>query len=555
MQVGLGKVDSLHRLAAVDAAVPGVYTLVLTKTGDPSSVYANFPPLQVVVVADKCKLSALDIYTVPIYGRSLPIVLDFYRCLPLSDITFSVTFSSAEVSLDTQLSTKNLTRSSLDGRAFFVAVHAGQGLAAGATVTMTITVGGTNAAYYDSPITVTLSMINNSTASPTASSVPAVSLSGTTATFSMQCSQPSTMYWALGLFPSLADLQSLSIQTNLTNSGNGLVSNRSRGDLNFTVYGVSYSVLVQPLTLQLPQLRSNSRYQLTYFCVNQMGLISPAASTTFTTPSNGGYLLKVNLTFAGNLTASQYNQLACAMAVSLACPADRLWTQLAGYCSTYRFPQYADSAYPTVSSNSAGQYSYGFYVVPDYAAASDTLNTRVLASLSSLNYISTLLGSVSNAYQLPSIVSIVPQSVLNTATPKVDRSRVFVSPTAMALYLKMTNANGYILAAVLKGSFLPNYALPSAAQIKAGILTDGISFQQVKSLYLPIQVNQTLLITGLEANTSYALVIVPTVDDPTFEAASGVVEAINFTTNTLNAIVIYANFAAAFLGMLVLAVA
>ena len=33
-----------------------------------------------------------------------------------------------------------------------------------------------------------------------------------------------------------------------------------------------------------------------------MALISTGSSITFTTPSNGGYLLKVNFTFAGNLT-------------------------------------------------------------------------------------------------------------------------------------------------------------------------------------------------------------------------------------------------------------
>lgn len=541
MLVGLGLVSSLHRLAATAAALPGVYSVVFSKEGDPQSLYANFPPLQVVLVADKCSVSPLEIsYTLPLGGRSLPIVLDFYNCLPVSDITFTATFSSPEVSLDSQLSTKNLTAASPDGRVFLVAVQAGPTLVAGSLVTMEVALSGTNALAYESPVRVTLTVVNNSTVQPTASSLPAVGLSGTTASASMQCSQPSTMYWAVALFPSLADLQSLSIQTNLTLSGNGLTSNRSAGGLNQTYYGVSYSSLVQPLSLRLPSLRAGSRYQLTYFCVNQMSLISQAASTTFSTPTNGGYLLKVNFTFSGNLTFAEYNSLACAMAVSFSCPAARLWIENAGYCSNYAFQQYADTEYPSVSSNVLGQFGYGFYVVPDYYAASDTLNAGVLADLSSLQYISQLLANIQGAYQLPSIVSIEPQSVLNTITPLLTTSQVFVSPTAMAMYASLSNANGYLVGAVLQGSFLPNYALPSAASLKAGVLAEGIPFLRVKSLYLPVSVNTTFMLPDLQPNTSYSLVYVATVDDPTLEATAGTVRAVNFSTTTLNTITIHA---------------
>ena len=109
----------------------------------------------------------------------------------------------------------------------------------------------------------------------------------------------------------------------------------------------------------------------------------------------------------------------------------------------------------------------------------------------------------------------------------------------MAIYVTISNANGFIVAGILKGSFLPTYKLPSAANIKAGVMTTGISLIKVRSVYSPLGVNTTLMISGLEANTSYALIYAPTVDDPTYEAVAGQVVAINFTTSTLNTIKIW----------------
>jgi hypothetical protein len=418
---------------------------------------------------------------------------------------------------------------------------------------MTISIGGTNAASYASPITVPITMVNNFTTYPSASSLGSVQVRGTSASFTMQCSEPSTMFWAVGAYPSLAGLLSLAIQNNLTLSGNGLRSNSSDpANPYHLVYGVSYNSVSQPVSLTLSRLFANSYYQLVYYCVNQMGAISNAASSVFSTPPNGAYLMKLNLTFSSMLTFKQYNDLACALATALPAPAARVWVENAGYCGNYPFPQYSFSDLPN-KTNSSGKFSYGFYLLPDYQASSDSLNSQALQVLSRSQFSSNLISLVPDAYNLPTLASLTSSSVLNSQAPLLKVSQVYTGATAVALYATMSNCNGFILGAVLKGPFLPGYALPSAYNLKAGVLTSGVSFLRVKSLYLAQGKNSTFTITGLQPNTSYSLVYCGQVDDPSLSATSGALIAVNFSTTPLNTITIYVpNLVSAILIILVL---
>jgi hypothetical protein len=101
LNVGLGKQLAYFRMAG-SAVAPGLYTLKFSKTGDSSNIYTNIPPLTLVVQSNKCSLTTDALtYTIPIGGWTLPIVINAINCLPISPVTFSLSYSTgaAEFSL------------------------------------------------------------------------------------------------------------------------------------------------------------------------------------------------------------------------------------------------------------------------------------------------------------------------------------------------------------------------------------------------------------------------------------------------------------------------
>lgn len=217
LTVTLGKPTAYFRLAAKDAlTTPGLYTLQFSKSGDSNSAYTNVPPLTLVVQNTKCSLTTnANTYTLPIGGMTLPITIDAINCIPTENITFSLAFTGAgnsQFSVNTDLSTMSLSSSSLDGRLYFIIRHtqpSSGSLVAGNSVTATISIGGTNSIYYASIPSITLTLVDPTTFQtfPTGTALSSPTLSTNTATFQLQCSQASRIYWGLGVYPSILNNQ------------------------------------------------------------------------------------------------------------------------------------------------------------------------------------------------------------------------------------------------------------------------------------------------------------------------------------------------------------
>jgi hypothetical protein len=122
---------------------------------------------------------------------------------------------------------------------------------------------------------------------PTATALTSPTLSHNRATFTLQCSMASKIYWGLGLFPSILNRQALDFYFT------------EPQDYFMRVYGVNYVTTTQTLTKTLYNLKSNSQYIFRYFCINQMGLISDGQSITFNSLNYGAYLMKVSIIFNG----------------------------------------------------------------------------------------------------------------------------------------------------------------------------------------------------------------------------------------------------------------
>lgn len=212
LTVNLGKPTAYLMFAATAATSPGLYTLQFTKTGDSGNVYTNIPPLTLVVQSTLCSLATdANTYTLPVGGMTLPIVINAISCIPTTSINFTVSFSgtgNSQFSVNTDLSNLQLTSSSVDGQLYLIVKHIVPGsgsLVAGNSVTVTITITGTNAAFYSAIPSFTLTLVDATTFQtfPTGTALSAPTLSGNKATFQLQCSQSSRIYWGIGLYPSI----------------------------------------------------------------------------------------------------------------------------------------------------------------------------------------------------------------------------------------------------------------------------------------------------------------------------------------------------------------
>lgn len=81
-------------------------------------------------------------------------------------------------------------------------------------------------------------------------------------TFTLQCDQPSILYWAIGVDPSLLDVNFQAIQKNVQGK-DGLKANYSDPtDIYWRVYGTEIFTVSQPLAKTFTGLKSSSNYQI-----------------------------------------------------------------------------------------------------------------------------------------------------------------------------------------------------------------------------------------------------------------------------------------------------
>lgn len=152
------------------------------------------------------------------------------------------------------------------------------------------------------------------------------------ATVQLYCNQPATIYWAIGIIPSIYETTANDILDTLVAQPpqQGLLTNYTElADFYFRVYGFLPFPFTSSTQLTLYNLTENGNYQFKYFCANQMGLSSGGASITWTQPNNGAFLLKITLEWNATLTYAQASAVTCTLATLLSLPAYRLVNELA----------------------------------------------------------------------------------------------------------------------------------------------------------------------------------------------------------------------------------
>ena len=182
---------------------------------------------------------------------TLPINIDGIKCIPINSITLDISSTNAEVQLDTDLSSLTLSPSSNDGELYIILRHSNSGgLSIGSTVTISFVISGDDATYYDtiSPITITIVDPATYSTMPVALALSSPTLSYNKATFTLQCSMASTIYWSLGIYPSILNIEALDIQARIIGQGGGLQTNYTEpDDFYMKVYVLNYVATTQTL--------------------------------------------------------------------------------------------------------------------------------------------------------------------------------------------------------------------------------------------------------------------------------------------------------------------
>lgn len=72
-----------------------MYNIQATRTDfDPLNTYSPLPTLNIAIRGTKCQINAQDsVANIPVGGMSLPIIFDFYNCIPIDDIQIEAVFT------------------------------------------------------------------------------------------------------------------------------------------------------------------------------------------------------------------------------------------------------------------------------------------------------------------------------------------------------------------------------------------------------------------------------------------------------------------------------
>lgn len=177
----------------------------------------------------KCSLTTeSNNYLIPFAGYTLPIIIKGLQCVPIEEITVSLTMSSSVIVMETDLSSRRLSKSVVDGNLYIILKHnGGATLPVGSSVTVSFAISGSNSAQYNTIPAITLTVVDAAAYQtlPVATSLTAPTLTTNKATFRLQCSQASTIYWGLGIYPSILNSQALDFQARIISPGAGLTSN------------------------------------------------------------------------------------------------------------------------------------------------------------------------------------------------------------------------------------------------------------------------------------------------------------------------------------------
>ena len=325
-------------IAAKADAVPGVYLLKATKL-DSKNLQSEVPPLNVLIRKKNCTITpSSSLIYIPVGGRSLPLILDFSSCMPISDVSVTANlllqdnYNISLIDSENKTSlTKTITFSDYNNtKIFFLFESQNASSPIGARTLLNFVLGGTNKNSYNTILSVVLQLSDPEPyrSIPTVIKFKVGSAAGK-ALFYITCSATGLAYFALGLNEDILKVRPEEIR-NKTGGGVSFVSEVDKYDIYWKAYGFSYQMDTKPISIEVGGVKAGGSYRAVVWCSNQLGIesLNPETSS-WVQADNGGRLSILDFTFVSSvkINLEKRVQIACALATLVQVPFEMALTQ------------------------------------------------------------------------------------------------------------------------------------------------------------------------------------------------------------------------------------
>jgi hypothetical protein len=513
-------------LAARETTLPGRYYLDNTKTGDSRNEF-HIPIIDVRVVESQCSIAlSTKSVKIPVGGTSLPFIIDFRNCIPLTDVSILANITTGtEFGLNFKDQSTNIQTLKFDGLSKNYQVYyylsckdLNKNITSG-TGTVEFKLSGTDAKYYSFTDLVTVSVVSAPTEQPSLDTLSAVPTAGNVG-ISVACSQTGSIYYALGIRKSIESVDLLTIKGN---SESILLSQSllDESDSDYKIYGYfSYPDAATIKTISIGSvLKAGEDYLIKAFCVNLNQVASNPQTSNWNQTDNGGKTIALSFVFKNtDLTQLQKVDMACGLARYFVLPYKRIKTDDGSTCSlglsrtlqnsTTNSTTNTSTPNSTVIINQTSYYPVYFFISKDYLSPADTSSQDVTTKAQDAQFSNQVLKLTTAGIAGFPVVNITNITLINEYLGRggVVVPDIVITPESsydsfITLSLRLPKSIGFLYAGL--GNFTTK--VPTQQQIRANM--DGNGTTLLGRMYKVVAANETFNVnfTNLTASSTYSL--------------------------------------------------
>lgn len=489
LQIKTGYPISSFWIAAKETTAIGKYYLSTQKYEDNYNIYSPLPFLDIRVINEQCQIvPSTNVLNIPLNGYSIPLVIDFSNCVPVSEISVTANLtntnglaleyangkSSHTQTLKFDSNTKNYQLYFyLKSTDLFNNNTIG-------TATASLSLLGVDAPFYKINPIFTINVVSSFSEPPVLQNIIVTSLSGS-ANLGFSCSQSGKIYFAVGIKKSILGLGVNDIVKKSEGVNLG-VSKLDPEDADYKLFGfLNYPQgnVYQTVVLS-NNLKAGESYSAIAYCMNQMSNYgSSNATTSWIQPDNQGKTVAIQFVFKNSemLTATQKVDLACGLTRFFAIPSNRVKTDEGFSCVGLRLMQEAQLINSTTNSTpSYAIYSrYFWFIIKDYLSASDNLHQEVQSKMQDSSFGQNILKNTNlgvNGFPIINSTSsmiIDAYSIQGNTVPNVFLSEETNYYNWIAGNISLTNIRGYVYVGLGKNGT----KIPTSYQLRQGLDGDG----------------------------------------------------------------------------------
>eukprot|EP00825_Cyclidium_porcatum_P017430 TRINITY_DN20156_c0_g1_i1.p1 TRINITY_DN20156_c0_g1~~TRINITY_DN20156_c0_g1_i1.p1 ORF type:complete len:402 (+),score=61.72 TRINITY_DN20156_c0_g1_i1:50-1255(+) len=316
-------------------------------------------------------------------------------------------------------------------------------------------------------------------------------------------------------YPSVQDLTVTEIKAKVTTSG--LLANYTdSSDPYLIVYGYEALVFSTSVYKEFNYMKSDSKYQVKYYCVNQLDLVSDPITSTWLSPSNGGFLLKITILYDSTMSYYLENQIACKLANLFSIDSTRVITEISTYCNQDPYSNSITTSDSFLKSAVGNLIPYYFYIIPDYFTDYDSTNNDIRDLMSEDDFLTLFDDATPTSTLYPTVESISSEDIVETNTPAFYINSISTDVNSVTISATITNMYGYIVIGVIQGYYTTS---PTISLLKQNLYGNGAAeLDQQVIRYSSQNIAQTFIFRSLTPGTQYTFFLAASIDDPSINS-------------------------------------